>query len=30
MTRFLPWVRIGAAIPDFSDRLRDAVEEDNL
>jgi glucosyl-3-phosphoglycerate synthase len=24
------WVRIEAAIPDFSDRLRDAVEEDNL
>jgi len=23
------WVRIEAAIPDFSDRLRDAVEEDN-
>ena len=24
------WVRIEAAIPDFSDRLRDAVEEDNM
>ncbi|MBN1908028.1 MAG: glycosyl transferase [Deltaproteobacteria bacterium] len=24
------WVRVEAAIPDFSDRLRDAVEEDNM
>ena len=24
------WVRIAAAIPDFSERLRDAVEQDNI